>query len=54
VNVEAALTLHNIDDLQLSEHLVELQLQLGGLPVSKLLVGPLNVEDDYLVALDDL
>ena len=52
--VDAPLTLHNVNDLQLAKHMLEVRLQLFGLPVAKLLIRIFVIECYGLVTLVNL
>ena len=52
--VNAVLTLDDVNNLQLSKHVLQVGLKLLGLPVAKLLVCILVAEGDCLVSLQHL
>ena len=53
VDVDASESLDNVNDLKLSEHMLELCLQFFSLPIAKLLICILVAECDNLVKVEN-
>ena len=49
MNIDAAGTLDDIDDLQLTKHVVQVLLKFFRLPIAKLLISVPIVERNYLI-----